>query len=112
MNLLRKTQCHSGWDWGINLVVCGIYDSIKIERIQDARLGQVSTTQLWGESGSIVLEVEVEFECAERTDLLVSFAETEHRLSLVGSDRVKVNFEVKEPELWWPAAMVSSFIYS
>lgn len=112
MNLLRKTQCHSGWDWGINLVVCGIYDSIKIERIQDARLGQVSTTQLWGESGSIVLEVEVEFECAERTDLLVSFAETEHRLSLVGSDRVKVNFEVKEPELWWPAGYGEQPLYT
>ncbi|GAM68136.1 beta-mannosidase [Vibrio sp. JCM 19236] len=112
MNLLRKTQCHSGWDWGINLVVCGIYDSIKIERIQDARLGQVSTTQVWDESGSVALEVEVEFECAEQTDLLVSFVGVEQRLSLVGSDRAKVNFEVKEPKLWWPAGYGEQPLYT
>lgn len=112
MNLLRKTQCHSGWDWGINLVVCGIYDSIKIERIHDARLGQVSTTQVWDESGSVALEIEVEFECSEQTDLQVSFAGVEQCLSLVGSDRAKVNFEVKEPKLWWPAGYGEQPLYT
>lgn len=31
MNLIRKTQCHSGWDWGICLMVSGIYDPIQID---------------------------------------------------------------------------------
>ncbi|MFW5848433.1 MAG: beta-mannosidase [Spirochaetota bacterium] len=29
-NLLRKVQCHSGWDWGPCLMVCGVYGDIEL----------------------------------------------------------------------------------
>ncbi|WP_422398607.1 glycosyl hydrolase 2 galactose-binding domain-containing protein, partial [Vibrio breoganii] len=53
MNLIRKTQCHSGWDWGICLVVSGIYDSIQIQPINKLRLQQVQTEQNWLPDGSV-----------------------------------------------------------
>lgn len=32
-NLVRKAQCHGGWDWGPCLMVSGIYDDIFIEQV-------------------------------------------------------------------------------
>ncbi|MEX2444771.1 MAG: glycoside hydrolase family 2 protein [Alkalispirochaeta sp.] len=29
-NLLRKTQCHGSWDWGIAMMVSGIYDGARL----------------------------------------------------------------------------------
>ena len=31
INTIRKPHCHGGWDWGITLMVSGIYESISLE---------------------------------------------------------------------------------
>ena len=41
-NLIRKIQCHAGWDWGPCLMVCGIYGSIAIETVQNGYIQSVS----------------------------------------------------------------------
>ena len=41
-NLIRKIQCHAGWDWGPCLMVCGIYGSIGIETVQNGYIESVS----------------------------------------------------------------------
>lgn len=38
MNLIRKPQFQSGWDWGPCLVPFGIYDDVKIEPIKTGRI--------------------------------------------------------------------------
>jgi beta-mannosidase len=40
-NLLRKAQCHSGWDWGIALMVSGIYGSVRLRPTGDAAIRSV-----------------------------------------------------------------------
>ncbi len=35
-NLVRKVQCHGGWDWGICLMVAGIYGDIYLGAYSDA----------------------------------------------------------------------------
>ena len=30
VNLVRKTQCNGGWDWGPTILVCGIYESVRL----------------------------------------------------------------------------------
>ncbi|MDA9557058.1 glycoside hydrolase family 2 protein [Vibrio sp.] len=56
MNLLRKTQCHSGWDWGICLLATGIYDSISLFAYDDLQLKSFNTKQLWeGDSCTLVV---------------------------------------------------------
>lgn len=32
-NLIRKVQCHSSWDWGIALMVSGLYGDLRIRRV-------------------------------------------------------------------------------
>ncbi|MCR4713213.1 MAG: glycoside hydrolase family 2 protein [Treponemataceae bacterium] len=43
-NLVRKTQCNAGWDWGICLMVCGVYSPIKIVQTATGFLDYVQTT--------------------------------------------------------------------
>src|SRR6056297_3508983 len=40
-NLIRKVQCHSGWDWGPCIMVSGIYDEIAINCWDDVLLEAV-----------------------------------------------------------------------
>ena len=43
-NLVRKTQCNAGWDWGICLMVCGVYKPIKLVQTATGFLDYVQTT--------------------------------------------------------------------
>ena len=44
-NLIRKTMCHGGWDWGISLPICGIYDEIKLVGINKSRIDALYNKQ-------------------------------------------------------------------
>ena len=41
-NLVRKIQCHSGWDWGPCLMAFGIYGEISLETVRDGYLESVT----------------------------------------------------------------------
>ena len=40
-NMIRKTQCHGGWDWGPNIMPIGIYEDIIIENVADGLFDSV-----------------------------------------------------------------------
>ena len=44
-NLIRKVQCHSGWDWGPCLMVSGINGSLYLGATSRGRIEYVATTQ-------------------------------------------------------------------
>ncbi|MCQ2592701.1 MAG: glycoside hydrolase family 2 protein [Treponema sp.] len=43
-NLLRKCQCHGGWDWGPCLMVSGIYGEISLITVTDGLFNNVKVT--------------------------------------------------------------------
>ena len=44
-NLVRKVQCHSGWDWGPCLMVAGIEGRVSLDAWSDVRIDYVYTEQ-------------------------------------------------------------------
>ncbi|HQK77946.1 MAG TPA: glycoside hydrolase family 2 protein, partial [Candidatus Hydrogenedentes bacterium] len=44
-NLLRKVQCHAGWDWGPCLMVSGIAGPIYLGATSEGRIEYVAATQ-------------------------------------------------------------------
>lgn len=40
-NMIRKAQCHGGWDWGPNIMPIGIYEDIIIENVADGLFDSV-----------------------------------------------------------------------
>ena len=78
LNLLRKVQCHGGWDWGPCLPVSGIYGGIYLGATSLARIEYVTCIQSH-ESGRCTVDVTVHLHgvASGRARLSVSLGEVE-----------------------------------
>lgn len=105
-NLLRKTQCHGGWDWGIALMQIGFPGRIALVGTDTARVDYVWCEQRH-EPGSCTVTVtaEVVAPVAGGSELTVKLGETTVRAACdlsAGVNRVSAVVVVEQPRLWWP----------
>lgn len=105
-NLLRKAQCHGGWDWGISLFVCGVYDDLSLRATTVARIEHVYTTQRHA-AGAVTVEVtaEVEAPAAGASTLEIQLGERSVSVPVQlakGLNRVSGSVVIEQPKLWWP----------
>jgi beta-mannosidase len=105
-NLVRKVQCHSGWDWGPCLMVAGIYGGIRLEATSAVRIEYVYTEQKHA-AGRCRMRVFVECRAfrSSEYELSVSFCgqKVEKKVKLdAGPRRLSVDITVENPRLWWP----------
>lgn len=106
-NLVRKVQCHGGWDWGPCLMVSGIYGpayigSCAVGRLEGAHTGQSFTPR------GVELEVAVEFFAYRAADLPLEIEAAGARYEEIwrvspGLNLRRQTLLVPAPELWWPA---------
>ncbi|MBR1911934.1 MAG: glycoside hydrolase family 2 protein [Treponema sp.] len=112
-NLVRKIQCHAGWDWGPCLMVSGIYGAVCIKTVRQGFIKSVSVhTEPARKDGAddiwnVFVTVHYKSEDACKTHFLVeltgngkSIACTTRKDVIAGSNDITVSFEVKNPELW------------
>ena len=59
-NMLRKAQCHYGWDWNLAIAPFGLYGDIKLRHAEVARIEHVTTHQIHHADGSVTLQVMTE----------------------------------------------------
>ncbi|WGV98392.1 glycoside hydrolase family 2 protein [Vibrio sp. YMD68] len=112
MNLIRKAQCHSGWDWGICLMVSGIYDPIQIEIVNKLWLKSFSTDQQWQSDGSVLVDVWVEVETDRHSHhVIVEFNGVTQSIQTEGSGHYHCQFHEHEPQLWWPSGYGDAHLY-
>ena len=69
LNMLRKPQCHGGWDWGPCLMVMGIYAEPRLRLYDDARIEHAVIRQDHHDDGRVTVTAEVEL--AARQDATV-----------------------------------------
>lgn len=115
MNLVRKVHCHAGWDWGITLMVSGIYDPVILNATDYARIETAYISQKH-EKNSVKVTAFADIYAEKNETLKVTFKFNgevrEVRASLKkGKNTVKTDFEVKNPRLWWPAGYGSPELY-
>ena len=98
INLIRKVQCHSGWDWGISLVVCGLYGGLYLEANDGCRIEHLYSVQRH-EAGKVVLTAfaELSGDAAE-----VEFRFDGETCVASGAGKVSAEFVVESPRLWYP----------
>ncbi|PFG57769.1 beta-mannosidase [Vibrio sp. ES.051] len=112
MNLIRKTQCHSGWDWGICLMISGIYDPIQIDEVNELWLKGFSTDQQWQDDGSVIIDVLVEVETDYQShEISVEFNGEIQAILTEGSGLYRYAFHMDEPQLWWPSGYGEAHLY-
>ncbi|MCC2610251.1 beta-mannosidase [Neorhizobium petrolearium] len=114
-NMLRKPQCHFGWDWNIALAPLGLYGAIALRKLDTARIEQVVTTQRHHNDG-VELYVALTLYAGEPGILPVHFSFNGERVRLdcgidAGTTTIHHVFEIKNPRLWWPAGSGEQALY-
>lgn len=107
MNLIRKTQCHAGWDWGICMIPSGIYGELYLQCVESCRIEHVYTEQshLKGKC-SVKVITELFANVPGQTILNFRLGDQEEEICVTlksGLNIVSTVFDVKNPHLWWPA---------
>lgn len=114
-NLLRKTQCHAGWDWGPCLMTGGIYTPPVIHHIDEPFIQQLHCT-VSRESDQWLIEAVLEIYSPIRTssNLELRIADAHFTSSLdisSGHQELKRIITVRNVELWWPAGYGDQPLY-
>lgn len=114
-NLIRKCQCHSGWDWGPCLMVSGIYGEIYLGATSLGRIEYVTTEQTHGVEGvEVEVRVEVESPAGGATHLEISLDGQEISLLVElrsGLTLLRHTVHITAPKLWWPAGSGEQPLY-
>ncbi len=105
-NLIRKVQCHSGWDWGPCLMVSGVNGSIHLGATSLGRIEYVTTAQRHRRGHVVVtIDVDVVSPAGGRTTLEVELGGERVRKPVTlkaGSNTVSASVKIRDPKLWWP----------
>jgi beta-mannosidase len=105
-NLIRKVQCHAGWDWGPCLMVAGIQGRASLDAWSDVRVDYVYTEQKHSK-GTCVVRVFTECEAARAGEFELSVRVGDTRVSKkvrlsAGRNVPSLDITVRAPKLWWP----------
>ena len=114
---IRKEPCNFGWDWGPQLVTCGIQRPIWLVAFSQARIMDVHVTQNHLSRKLVALDVEIGAEITGSGEIVASVG-----LWMKGTPRAggvtrlkngkgRIRILVRDPELWWPAGMGGQPLY-
>jgi beta-mannosidase len=109
LNMIRKPQCHAGWDWGPCIMVMGLYAEPKLRFFDAARIEHAVIRQEHREDGTVKVTAEVELAAIRSAKVPVAFTfgkETvtaEAEVTAAGGGMASLSIDLYRPELWWPA---------
>jgi len=114
-NLVRKTQCHAGWDWGPCLMTCGIYGNAAVYASPLEHIEYVHC-DLSRHDGTWHLTVTVELHAVGfgETDLNIACATTTLNCTVAlhpGQNIVRETLDISAVEPWWPAGCGQQPLY-
>jgi len=105
----RKAPYHYGWDWGPRLVTSGIWQPVRLLAWQDIHIvdQQILITKLNDRKAWLRIVVEVLADADLKATLRISHDRGTESLEKTvklrpGENRIAVDFEIKNPELWFP----------
>jgi beta-mannosidase len=115
---LRKQPSNFGWDWGPMLVTMGIWKDIELIALDKARIEAVQIEQNHLENGDVDLSIDLECEkiAAENLTVEIDFSlagkKEYHNKFEIEGEKAKIDFEVENPEIWWPNGMGEQPLYN
>ncbi|MBS1182208.1 MAG: glycosyl hydrolase family 2, sugar binding domain protein [Proteobacteria bacterium] len=117
INLLRKVQCHAGWDWNIAMMPFGLYGDIRLERADLPAIAYVQHRQRHdAATGAVEVDVEVRIEAKTAGEELLTVELGEEKTSLqvtcsAGTSVVITTLTIERPRLWWPVGSGEQPLY-
>ena len=116
-NMLRKPQCHFGWDWNIAIAPLGLYGTIALRKLETARIEHVLTRQTHNADGSVELQVTATLFAKDPGVAQLYFDLDGERVRLdvgvlAGETNVNHVFQIDNPRLWWPSGSGEQALYT
>lgn len=112
-NMIRKSHCSYGWDWGPKVPDVGIWRDISIVGYASAKLKSVHVTQKHN-NGKVVLCFQPEIETFSKGTLNIRAVLTSPDGNIsefsLSPDRLTEE-EVVSPQLWWPNGLGEQPLY-
>jgi beta-mannosidase len=109
MNVIRKPQCHAGWDWGLCLMVLGVYAEPRLRLFDAARIEHFVVRQAHHDDGRVTVTAEVDLAACRDASVPMTFAfgdravSAEVAVTAAKGGSASLSLAVEAPELWWPA---------
>ncbi|AFN74531.1 beta-mannosidase [Melioribacter roseus P3M-2] len=115
----RKPGYHFGWDWGPRILTTGIWRPVYIELWNNARIDNVRFVQKSLNSGRAHLQIVAEIISSGKflkelklSSSQKSFADVSVGKQLnPGINRVKIDFTIEAPKLWWCRGLGKQHLY-
>jgi beta-mannosidase len=117
LNMIRKPQSHGGWDWGLCLMVAGIYAEPILHLYDVARIEAVQIRQRHHADGSVTALAEIELLAQADITVPVTFelagktVRAEAKVSAEHGGKATLSLDIENPELWWPAGHGAQPLY-
>ena len=115
-NLVRKAQCHSGWDWGPCLMVKGIYDPPVISGTPLERIEYVHTNLTYSDcrwSVEVIIDIDAVTEGSSLLSITCAGVEHEELLPLKqGYQEIRRVLHITGVDLWWPSGYGEQPLYT
>ena len=115
----RKAPYHFGWDWGPRLVTSGIWQPIKIEAWDQIKIMDVQINLINVSSNRALLKAKIELlsDIAETALIKISDDinknEQKEKINVEpGINSFDIEFEIIDPELWWPSGYGEQPLYT
>jgi beta-mannosidase len=104
----RKEGADFGWNWGVRLLTCGIWRSIRLAAYDVGRILDLGVQQDLSKSQTAILNISTEIENYSSRSLILKLDVALDGKKVAGttakmiSDQVKNQLKIKNPQLWWP----------
>ena len=117
VNMLRKPQCHFGWDWNLAIAPFGLYGRITLRKAP-LRIDYTQVRQSFAADGTarvgILMTIFSDDENEREVNVVVSLGdETRTTVETVpgGHSECYAHLEIANPRRWWPAGQGEQNLY-
>jgi beta-mannosidase len=115
-NLVRKTQCHSGWDWGPCILSFGIYEPIQLAFVDEGLIESVTcdTKSRPDDSWDLIVEVVFNARRVQNLQCTADCAGATQQGSVetkVGLNKITFHLVCNKVHRWWPNGEGKAVLY-
>lgn len=110
---VRKAQYQFGWDWGPRFVTAGIWKNVQLKFWNSASIGNIKYSQVELNDQKAILEFTTEIRVSEVKTIQLKINEKSETFHLkIGTNKVKMGYEISNPKLWWCNGLGTPNLYS